>query len=56
MGSILFTGGGTGGHLTIIRAVIEHFKEDDKLIYIGSTKGQDREWFEDEKKFDSNIF
>jgi UDP-N-acetylglucosamine--N-acetylmuramyl-(pentapeptide) pyrophosphoryl-undecaprenol N-acetylglucosamine transferase len=39
------TGGGTGGHLAIIKAVKEELR-DSKLIYIGSTKGQDRYWFE----------
>ncbi len=47
--SIILTGGGTGGHLTIIDAVVEHLNE--KPIYIGSTKGQDRNWFENDKRF-----
>jgi len=37
------TGGGTGGHLTIIKAVKEELL-DEELIYIGSTKGQDQAW------------
>jgi UDP-N-acetylglucosamine--N-acetylmuramyl-(pentapeptide) pyrophosphoryl-undecaprenol N-acetylglucosamine transferase len=49
------TGGGTGGHLAIIKAVKEELI-DSKLIYIGSTKGQDRDWFEDDKQFDSAYF
>ena len=48
--SIVMTGGGTGGHLAIIRAVKEHIN-DEKLIYIGSTQGQDRQWFEDDDEF-----
>ncbi|TET89200.1 MAG: UDP-N-acetylglucosamine--N-acetylmuramyl-(pentapeptide) pyrophosphoryl-undecaprenol N-acetylglucosamine transferase, partial [Sulfurovum sp.] len=37
--SIIMTGGGTGGHLAIIKAVKEHLKEVE-LVYIGSTQGQ----------------
>ncbi len=44
------TGGGTGGHLTIIKAVKEELL-DEELIYIGSTKGQDKKWFGDDKQF-----
>ncbi len=53
--SIIMTGGGTGGHLTIIKAVKEQLR-DEELIYIGSTKGQDRAWFEDDKDFKSTHF
>lgn len=48
--SIVMTGGGTGGHLAIIKAVKEHLHEEE-LIYIGSTKGQDRQWFEHDDDF-----
>ena len=53
--SIVMTGGGTGGHLAIIKAVKEELT-DSKLIYIGSTKGQDRDWFENDKQFSSAYF
>jgi len=53
--SILMTGGGTGGHLAIIKAVKEHLKEEE-LIYIGSTKGQDKQWFEKDKDFTHTYF
>jgi len=53
--SIVMTGGGTGGHLTIIKAVKEQLL-DEKLIYIGSTKGQDQAWFKDDKQFESTHF
>ena len=53
--SIVMTGGGTGGHLTIIKAVKEHLKEED-LIYIGSTKGQDKQWFEGDSDFSQTYF
>jgi len=53
--SIVMTGGGTGGHLTIIKAVKEKLL-DEELIYIGSTKGQDRAWFEQDKQFKTAYF
>jgi len=53
--SIVMTGGGTGGHLAIIKAVKEELS-DSKLIYIGSTKGQDKSWFGDDKQFSSKYF
>ena len=49
------TGGGTGGHLAIIKAVKEHLK-DEELIYIGSTKGQDKQWFEEDDDFAYKYF
>ena len=53
--SIVMTGGGTGGHLTIIKAVKEELR-DENLIYIGSTKGQDKAWFGEDKQFKSVYF
>jgi len=49
------TGGGTGGHLTIIKAVKEELIESN-LIYIGSQKGQDRDWFKNDKQFSKTVF
>jgi len=49
------TGGGTGGHLAIIKAVKEQLK-DETLIYIGSTKGQDKQWFEYDDDFTQKYF
>jgi len=62
--SIVMTGGGTGGHLAIIEAVKEQLVEplhaegqpECELIYIGSTKGQDRAWFEKDEVFDKTYF
>ena len=61
--SIVMTGGGTGGHLAIIRAVKETMVSGDReqgvgsgLVYIGSEKGQDRQWFEDDDDFDAKYF
>ncbi len=53
--SIVMTGGGTGGHLAIIKAVKEHL-DDEELIYIGSTKGQDKQWFEKDDDFAYKYF
>jgi UDP-N-acetylglucosamine--N-acetylmuramyl-(pentapeptide) pyrophosphoryl-undecaprenol N-acetylglucosamine transferase len=53
--SIVMTGGGTGGHLAIIKAVKEHL-QDEELIYIGSTKGQDKQWFEHDDDFSHTYF
>ena len=71
--SIVMTGGGTGGHLAIIRAVKEQLvlrqaqepsvrqaqeplAEPVEVIYIGSTKGQDRQWFEEDSDFSKTYF
>lgn len=53
--SIVMTGGGTGGHLTIIKAVKEELLNEE-LIYIGSTKGQDQAWFAEDKQFKATHF
>jgi len=53
--SIVMTGGGTGGHLTIIKAVKEELLEEE-LVYIGSTKGQDQAWFANDPQFKSTHF
>ncbi len=53
--SIVMTGGGTGGHLAIIKAVKEHLKENE-LVYVGSTKGQDKQWFENDGDFTHTYF
>ncbi len=53
--SIVMTGGGTGGHLAIIKAVKEELTDQD-LVYIGSTRGQDRAWFEADEAFKSCYF
>lgn len=52
--SIVMTGGGTGGHLAIIKAVKEQIRGE--LIYIGSTQGQDRQWFANDNDFAAKYF
>ena len=54
---IALTGGGTGGHLAIASALLSALKsEGHEAIYIGSTAGQDRAWFEDEEGFEARYF
>lgn len=49
---IALTGGGTGGHLAVVKAVNEELKALDKeSIFVGSTAGQDRAWFENDPNF-----
>jgi len=49
---IAITGGGTGGHLSIAKAFKNELnKKGITPIYIGSTRGQDRSWFEKEDGF-----
>jgi len=43
--NLCITGGGTGGHLMIAEALLEASK-DENVIFIGSTKGQDKRYFE----------
>lgn len=58
MGNIIaITGGGTGGHLSIAKALaIECKKRGFITIYIGSTSGQDRIWFENSPIFSEKYF
>jgi len=51
---IAFTGGGTGGHLAIVDAIKEHLEVSK--IYIGSTRGLDRAWFENDESFEARYF
>jgi len=64
--SIIMTGGGTGGHLAIIKAVKEALVREQGaesreqlhhgLVYIGSTQGQDRQWFGEDGDFAAKYF
>lgn len=55
--TICVTGGGTGGHLSVARSLIDEFYERGyEIIYIGSTKGADRDWFEEYPKIKKAYF
>ena len=54
---IAITGGGTGGHLKIAKVIKEELnKRGIKPIYIGSTSGADKEWFEKDSGFEEKCF
>ena len=54
---IAITGGGTGGHLKVAKAIKDELnKKGIKPIYIGSTSGQDKEWFENDEGFSKKYF
>jgi len=51
------TGGGTGGHLTIAKAIKrELVKRGDRVVFIGSSNGQDMDWFQNDKDWEDKIF
>ncbi len=54
---IAITGGGTGGHLAIAKALKEELnKMGERPIFIGSLRGQDRLWFEKDDGFSKKLF
>ena len=55
--NILLTGGGTGGHLAIVKSVKDELlKRGIHPYYIGSQSGQDRAWFEKDDDFKDKLF
>jgi len=55
--NIAITGGGTGGHLKIAKVIKDELnKRGIKPIYIGSTYGQDKQWFEEDEGFSYKYF
>ncbi len=55
--NIAITGGGTGGHLTIAKAIKEELnRRGMKPIFIGSTYGQDRAWFAEDADWGEKYF
>jgi len=54
---IAITGGGTGGHLTVAKAIKEELnRRGIAPIFIGSTYGQDRAWFEEDEGWQAKYF
>lgn len=54
---IAITGGGTGGHLAIARAIKEELNAlGHQPVFIGSETGQDRSWFENDSGFETTYF
>lgn len=55
--NLIFTGGGTGGHLVIALSLAQIARErGHRVMFIGSTSGQDRQWFADSTLFDEVHF
>jgi len=55
--NVAITGGGTGGHLTIAKAIKEELiKQGDTPIFIGSSNGQDKSWFKEDEEFEKKYF
>lgn len=57
-GSVVITGGGTGGHLKVARAFIDEYYEELAIepYFIGSQNGQDKKWFEHYPKIKKSYF
>jgi len=56
-GSVVITGGGTGGHLKVAKAFVKEFHERGVLpIFIGSINGQDKDWFKHDQNLKKAIF
>jgi len=53
--SIVLTGGGTGGHLAIVESIKEQLK-GEQLVYVGSSRGQDKKWFQGDESFVDSYF
>lgn len=54
---LCITGGGTGGHLMIAEALVEAaVAEGHEAIFIGSTHGQDKKYFEEHSSFSHVYF
>jgi UDP-N-acetylglucosamine--N-acetylmuramyl-(pentapeptide) pyrophosphoryl-undecaprenol N-acetylglucosamine transferase len=55
--NIVFTGGGTGGHLVIALSLAEAAaSRGHRVMFIGSTSGQDRQWFGESTLFEETRF
>lgn len=55
--TVVVTGGGTGGHLKVADAFIEDlYKRGINIIFIGSSNGQDKFWFENDTRIKEKYF
>ena len=55
--TVVITGGGTGGHLSVAKSFIDEFHNRGyKVIFIGSTKGQDQQWFKEYENITQSYF
>ena len=55
--AVVVCGGGTGGHLAIAKALNEELvARGERTIFIGSSSGQDKMWFEKDANFSEKIF
>ena len=55
--TVVITGGGTGGHLKVADAFIEEFHNRGMhVIFIGSSNGQDKAWFEHDLRLKKAVF
>lgn len=49
---VIITGGGTGGHLSVAKAFLDEFTNRGfKCVFIGSSGGQDKEYFKKDSSF-----
>ena len=56
-GCVVITGGGTGGHLKVADAFVDEFnKRGIPVVFIGSSNGQDKLWFKNDKRFKASYF
>ena len=56
-GSVVITGGGTGGHLKVAKAFESELVDRGiHCIFIGSVNGQDKQWFEHDNDLRKAIF
>lgn len=54
---IVLTGGGTGGHLSIVNEIKKELNSRGlKPIFVGSTNGQDKAWFDNDIGFEKCYF
>ena len=56
-GTIVICGGGTGGHLAVAKALNEELvSRGCRTIFVGSSSGQDKMWFENNAAFGKKFF